>query len=285
MYKGKNWEILLPFKDLKVYGSSSLKIVRAPDVEYDPNFLERLEKVRPEAAKQVRAEKLIGFGDISEVDGMVSVHLRQSNYIDYKAMDIMAKRGDFVPKEYRPNCGIMTSVLTIDGKSMHSVRTSQTSSWTGLNSLFGCGLTGNDFGNADFLVANGVGKLTPLVAERIVKELGVEERDINKIELIGVVGEGRNKGCYDNIFAFKSHLGVESEKVLRNKGKVLSDPQISKKYVDLTTIDASQECIEKYLEANRDNILYVAEGLIVLTGLHLFGSEWINSLRAKGLAE
>ncbi len=285
MYQGKTWKILLPTKRIDAYTAGDLKLVRGTDNQYNADFKERLEKAKSEAAELAKKEqrdlrdgKLAGLRYTRETETGAEVGLMQMGYVAFEAMNLMARKGENIPNEYRENIGVMSTVRTADNKSLHSTRSPATATWGGYDSLFGRGLTGED-GDVDKLVEKGTGHLFSVIARQVALELGIEENEIDKLYLKGIA-EGFT--YRDHTFAFHAALKTESEKIVGKDG-VQTKPKTPGKYQKIFRIDASGEEMAKYLAENR--IIDVAIAQIVLTGSGIFGEEWVNRLVENGIVD
>lgn len=287
MYKGKGWEILVPKRCQGFYSRDAFRLERAGDQIYSEEDSRRLEEARQDAVRKaketrqdLRPNKLMGFAYAKEADSGAVVGLRQLDYITLGASVFMADAGDKeAGMKYASNLGVMGTVRTIDSKTIHSKRRSNLASWGGYDSVFGCGLTGDENGDPDKLIALGAGRLFDLMAQRVVVELGINEDDVEEINLEGIV-EAHPYG--DHIIAFDVKVGVESGKILDRKEKLLKGPA-GKKYEDIFCVDLRGEDVGNYLKSQK--ILTVAFGNLVLTGVNLFGQEWIDGLRRDGVLE
>ena len=268
MYKGRNWEIILPRRDLRIYRPGDINLVRAPDVVRDAGFEAELQGFREEARKLCRPDVIVGFGGVSE-DGVVEVN--QLDYTDYIAMTLMRDRKGDVPRPYIGNYGLMSTVRTDDGKLIHSRRSDKVASWPNYDSLFGCGLTRGMVGTVDELVEAGASKLFSLAAQRVCTELGLREEYIERIRLMGIV-EGRSYD--DHIFAFDTRVNVESGRIMAEKPRILE--RVGKKYADIVDVDATERGLAAYLDERR--AIEFVEGAIVLMGANLFGAHWPSNL-------
>ncbi len=279
MYKGNGWEILFPKRNPRFYRVNDLNFERVPDPIYRDDIEAKLDTARAKAiehaqivGQDLRQAKLIGFGHVKESGEGATVGLRQLDYITFAAATWLADH-QMDSYETGSNLGVMSTVTTVDGKSIHSRRRQDLASWGGYDGIFGCGLTGDKNGDPDILVKGGSQMILDIILQRVIAELGLSEVDINDIKITGVV-EAPRYG--DHIIAFHTLAGVESEKIEKGKAKLLRDTSVGRKYEDIFPIDSEEASLRKYLQEGK--ILDVARGAIVLTGINSFGEVWGDSV-------
>lgn len=298
MYKGSDWRILLPdrrSRGMVPYSDEEMDLVRCKNPDYTDDEKRTLEIEAAEAVEKAKRSgqtltdnKLIGFSRVlpaaSVVGGLLprrdSVGIFQNSYLVFGAASNMVDKGLKYAREYGSNLGYMSTVRTTDQKSLHSTRTRATASWPGYDGLFGGGLAGDPDGDADKLVTAGVTRVTELARKRVASELGIQEKDVLDIRVLGVV-EGAK--YLDHTIAYDALIDRTSAELLRDKSKI---PSLGKKYADIFIVDVSDpESLARHLSETRGKTLEVAKGGLVLTGANLFGMEFVAALRHLGFIE
>ncbi len=291
MYRGKSWKILLPRKEIRPYREGELDLARGVDLVYEGMTSVRLAIATKLAITDAREKgqtlsqaKLLGFSSAGEKYGKGIVRVFQNFYLTFGAATWMVDSGaPGNPSQYGSNLGYMTTVRTTDNKSLHSLRRKEVASWPGFESLFGGGLAGPENGDADFMANAGIPRITMLMRQRVASELGLQEKDLLEVRVLGVV-EGEK--YMDHTIAYDIAIDRTSAELLRDKPRLLANPAIAKKYADIFPVDLTDpESLVRHLNEARANTLDVAKGGIVLTGVNMFGEEFVKYLRHAGLIE